>query len=307
MRVFHNISAQKISWVKSNRVALDNSTCIKNLYYPDSVSELSCLLSMLCMGGVVVIGYSSNTLYLPSFKADNVVCTKYINQWTETNDTLICDCGVSVSSLSKYAVEKGYKGFEGLTDLPGTIASAVYGNSGCRGCSVNALVKSFSLFDDKGQVKEYSAKDLKVSYRSTSLKRGELKGTILQVTLTKIQGNPIELKRIADHNHVIRKAQQPSVLNNLGTTINGGNSPTCKGRFLHYLERIIQFVTRNNDTRNSYPLLLKLIGKRKYVPYVYYWNRYMFLDEKSHMLFDDYVSFVKTLYSDAKLEIEIRS
>ena len=54
--------------------------------------------------------------------------------------------GVTVPEM----IKAGYVGFEGLTDLPGTIAGAVYGNSGCRHCSINELVTDIELLTDDG-------------------------------------------------------------------------------------------------------------------------------------------------------------
>lgn len=203
-------------------------------------------------------------------------------------------------------VQKGYKGFEGLTDLPGTIAAAVYGNCGCRGCSINDLVSSFDLLTPEGKVETLTSAELNLQYRSTSLKRNELMGVITNIRLKKIAGNADELIQIAEKNHQHRVKMQPSAANNLGTTFNGGLKPTLKGTVLKRIERIIGTVIRTKDTRVTYPRVLKLIGKSKFVPYVYYWNRYMFIDVKAHQLFPEYIDFVKTLYKDARLEIEIK-
>ena len=308
MKILNDISAQHISWVKSNKEALEAVHGIQNLYYPENLEELTKLISDIRnkKESFDIIGYSSNTLFLPTYRAQHVICTKKINSWVETVDTIICDCGVPVSKLSKWAVEQGYVGFEGLTDLPGTIAAGVYGNCGCRGCSINSIVRSFILLDEDNKTKEYTVEDLKLKYRSTTLKRGELVGVILQVVLNKVKGNAEELKAIAHYNHDIRKNYQPSGFNNLGTTINGGKDLTIKGRCYKLIERFIRVIKKNNDGRISYPIVLKIMGKSRFIPYIYYWNRYMFLDEKSHELFNDYFVFLKTLYRDVRLEIEIK-
>ena len=307
MKILHNVSAQKISWVKSNKL-LDGTLGIRNLYFPENVNDIQELLNHFISSSSQydVIGYSSNVLFLPSYRVENMICTKYLNKWVENDNEIICDCGVSVSKLARYAVEQGYVGFEGLTDLPGTVAAGVYGNSGCRGCSVNSLVKSFTLINDKGEIKQFSVDDLKLEYRSTSLKRGELRGKIISVTLKKIQGDSVKLKQLALKNHQIRKEQQPSGVNNLGTTINGGSSLTFKGFCFKCIEKFIQLLICSKDRRKTFPVVLKIMGLKKYIPYVYYPNRYIFLDQKSHEYFDDYFEFIKTLYNDARLEIEIR-
>ena len=308
MKTLCNVSSQVVSWVQSNKTELQKSrNQIKHLYYPESLSELKTLVKKLNLENNTydIIGYSSNTLFLPSYTIENLICTKKLNKWYETENEIVCECGVNVSVLSRTMVQKGYVGFEGLTDLPGTIAAGVYGNAGCRHCSVNELLYSFDLLTPLNEVKTLTVEDLNLEYRSSSLKRKELKGIILEVRLKKIKGNADELLQIAKKNHEVRLMQQPSPANNLGTTFIG-HKLSQKGLFLKKLEKLLQKIIRSNDTRKSFPLLLRLIGKGAFSPYVYYWNRYMFLDEKSHNIFPKYCTFIQSLYLDAKLEIEVR-
>ena len=301
-----NCSAQDISWVKSNTKLL-NCINIDKLYYPENIQELIQIICTLRNKGEAfdIIGYSSNTLFLPSYHIQNMICTKKLNKWYETEDLIICECGVNVSSLSKRLIKKGYIGFEGLNDLPGTIAAAVYGNSGCRHCSVNELLHSFTLLTSDGTIQELNINELAPSFRSSALKRKEIRGVIIEVRLHKRKGDVATLKSIAEHNHQIRKEQQPSGYNNLGTTFIGWQL-TRKGRYFQKLEEYIQKIIRTKDTRKSFPLTLRLIGKGKYAAYTYNSHRYMFRDEKSHDLFPQYFDFLKTLYWDLKTEIEIR-
>lgn len=308
MKIFHEMSAQKVSWVKSNKEALEaKSDAISNLYYPETIEELKDLYIELTKADerFELIGHSSNTLFLPSYHIDHLICIRNLDSWQETDNQIVCECGVNVSNLSKAMVKAGYVGFEGLTDLPGTIAGAVYGNSGCRNCSVNSLVTDIELLTLDG-VRHLTVSDLQLAYRSSILKRKELDGVIIRVFLKKIIGDTKELQKIAEKNHQHRKVFQPSGINNLGTTFNGGNCPTLKGWILKKAERSIQLLTRNNDRRKSFPMILRIIGKSCFVPYVYYWNRYMFLDQKAHELFPKYEQFLKTMYTDVRLEIEIR-
>ena len=308
MKTIHNISAQTISWVKSNKEALeDNSNAISHLYYPETIDELIYLYDELTKSHehFELIGYSSNTLFLPSYHIDHLICIRKVDSWRETESQIICECGVNVARLSKAMVNAGYVGFEGLTDLPGTIAGAVYGNCGCRGCSINALVDSVDLLTIDG-IKCIQVSELKLAYRSSALKRKELDGIILRVFLRKTKGDVKELQTLAEKNHQYRKDFQPSGINNLGTTFNGGKCLTLKGWIIKKAERCVQILSHNNDTRKSFPMILRIIGKSCFVPYVYYWNRYMFIDARSHELFPKYEAFLKTMYKDVRFEIEIR-
>lgn len=308
MKTYENISAQRISWIKSNKRILEAQTGIKKLYYPETLDELRDLVIKLNNNHEQydIIGYSSNTLFLPSYAADNVICTKYVNSWSDTSDGFLCDCGVAVGKISKYAIEKGYIGFEGLTDLPGTIAAGIYGNCGCRGCEVNKIVESFSMLTPENEIIELNPQQLDLKYRSSSLKRHEVHGVILQVKLLRNIGNAEELKKIAEKNHIIRNKEQPSGANNLGTTFICGNEYTFKGVIFAYIERLIQVLLGSSDRRISFPKALRIFGKSKFLPYLFNPKRYMFVDEKSHIVFDEYCTFLKSLYKDCRLEIEIR-
>lgn len=307
MKTEHNVSAQRVSWIKSNARNLPEGS-IENLFFPEAINEFIDLLNQLRLAGKTfeLIGYSSNTLFLPSYKVENLICTKYLKHWEETDTEIICDCGVNVSLLSREMVAKGYVGFEGLTDLPGTIAAGVYGNCGCRGCSVNELVNWFTLMDANGEITKLTTDDLHLSYRSTTLKRGELKGTILQVGLKKILGNAEDLKILAEKNHQIRLKQQPSGANNLGTTFNG-DILTSKGKLFYSFQRLLTKITFRRNSRSVLPIMLQLYGMKKFTPYVFLLNRYMFLDETAHTLFPEYIRFMHTIHKDSRLEIEIRS
>ncbi len=309
MKHLKNISAQQISWVKSNKDILESVAGIDNLYYPDSMEELIELIRQLNQshGRYAIIGYSSNTLFLPSFKMDNVVCTKHLQHYDENEKYIICDCGVNISQLSAKMVNQGYVGFEGLLDLPGTIAAAVYGNCGCQGCSVNALVDHITVLLPSNEIVTLTIDDLHLSERSSALKRGEKEGVVLQVWLKKIVGDANQLKAKAEQCHQIRKLEQPSAENNLGTTFLGMHKPTSKGKLYELLLKAIIHISSKKDPRSTYKHLLFITGNKKFIPYVYYKNRYLFKDAESHIIFPEYQKFLESLYTDVSLEIEIRS
>lgn len=306
MKGYSNVSAQMVSWVKSDKLRLESSRGIEKLYYPSSLAELKMVILDLVKKSerFDTIGYSSNTLFRPSYRASNLICTKGVNGWYETDTAIVCDCGVPIGPLSREMVSRGFIGFEGLCDLPGTVAAGVYGNAGCRGCSVLALVQSLSFMDEDGIYREVLPDDLHPDYGTTDFKRGVLKGTILQVVFKKIQGNVNELVAKAEYHHQYRLKHQPDGANNLGTTFIASQL-TPKGKRIVWLQKRIAQI-RHCSQRKAYKTVLKLIGKKQFVPFLWSWDRYMFLTPESHDLFDSYQQFLSTLYSDLRLEIEIR-
>ena len=176
MKVRNNIPVYKISWLRY----ADGGT-IGTYYEPENREELLNLCKHLYKEGKTfdIIGHTSNIYFLPSYSVDILVSTRKVKETTEEDKYIIADCGVSVSSLARQMVKKGIKGFEGLIDLPGTVAASVYGNASCYGCSINSLLESFQLLTPDGEIKTLHTGDLKLSKRSTSLKRNEMGGVIL--------------------------------------------------------------------------------------------------------------------------------
>lgn len=308
MQHFLNVSAQRVSWVKSNKDELEkHKNAIRNLFYPETTNEFRDLVLGFYKSGVHfdLIGYSSNTLFLPSYSTENLICTKKILSWYETDNEIICDCGVNVAKLSKEMVQKGYEGFSGLTDLPGTIASSVYGNCGCYNCSINELLKYIIFLTPAGEILHITKEELKLAFRTSALKRKEIEGVILQVVLFKFKGVPdVEIKK-AELAHKERINTQPSAVNNLGSTINA-SMLTLKGQIICIFIRIISRLFPKLDSSKVYKYIYYIIGAAKYVKYLDVWNRYMFYDIKSHKLLFSYLEFFRTIYKDARLEIEIK-
>lgn len=306
---YNNISAQKISWLKSNKKLLqNNSNAIRTLLYPESINELEKIVKDLYLRHKKfdIIGWSSNTLFMPSYKIDYLICTKELNKWEEKNNLIICDSGVSVSKLAIECVKKGYKGYYGLIDLPGTIAAAVYGNCGCFGCTILEILDHIILLTPQGNLIKVTKHDLKPEYRSTSLKRKEIEGIIIQIILRKEMGVPEEEMAKAEKVKEERRKSQPNGINNLGSTFVLGKELSRKGhRFFLIVSNLRKWLRIKNE-KTLISMALTLIGGHKFTPYLFDLGRWMFYDTKSYELLFRYEQFIKTLFPKSHLEIEVR-
>ena len=85
MRIEYNVSANKVSWVKSNKARLDESSLIENLYYPEDIEELKDLLLSLIQKKepYEIIGFSSNTLFLPTYRTKHLICTRFVKTFEQ--------------------------------------------------------------------------------------------------------------------------------------------------------------------------------------------------------------------------------
>ena len=210
-------------------------------------------------------------------------------------------------------VQEGIEGFEGLIDLPGTVGSAIYGNSGCYNCSVSKLLLKADVLLSDGQIVEVDPEWFAFRERSSTLKRGENKGVIVRVILKKNQGNVEKIKAIASNIHQNRKSSQPQSSNSLGSIfVYEGKGLTFLGRFIFGISgiygRILKLIGISHDKRKrmilSFQLYMLFCVDLK--PYLKTWNWWQWSDKKSHALFWKYVRIHNLLSKNNNFEIEFR-
>lgn len=286
---------------------------VSSFYEPESIEELQVLCKEFYAKGenFDLVGHTSNTLYLPDYCVERMISTRKLTAFEIGDDTIICEGGVSVRKLAKVAVEAGVKGFEGLVDLPGTVAAAICGNASCYGCSISNLLVSALVLTGDGQVLTVDSEWFAFTKRSSALKRGEKKAVILSLTLRKEFGEREELACKAEVNHNTRKRTQPAPQGTLGSIFADEGRPTL-------LNYTIISITK------VYSLLLKVVGakdigqKRKHLtfrllnatdvePYVHHWNCYYWADERAHELFWKYVRLHKLMFTKSEFEIHIKA
>ena len=307
----NNIPIYDICWLNH---APDGGGTIGTFYEPKNIDELREICSSLYKTGknFDLIGHTSNIYFLPDYSVETMVSTRKCRNVVEKEDCIICDCGVPVAKLSRCMVDKGIKGFEGLVDLPGTIGAAVYGNASCYDCSINSMLESFELLTPNGEISILTAKDLRLSKRSSSLKRGEIHGVILKVNMKKEKGDTATLKEIAESYHNIRKETQPEPKDNLGSIYaeSGGWSissifPRVFGRCYEILLKL-SGITKQEARQRKGRFIFTILGAGDLIPYVYNWNRYIWKDEQSHHMFWKYHKLHQKMFKKSVFEIEIK-
>lgn len=310
MIIKENLQINSVSWLSMpclNGVA-------KRFYEPESVEELIDLCSSFFINGLSfdLIGHTSNTLYTKGYICERMVSTRKLTQYEFTKDYIYCQCGVSVRQLALVATNEGINGFEGLIDLPGTVASAIYGHATCYGCDLSQLLLEATVLTDDGLVITVNPDWFGFTERSSVLKRKEKKGVILELKLKKSKGNPEELKRLALKNHELRKNTQPEAKNSLGSIFRNEGHPT----FLYYVLNSISYfygiffrlLGKSTDIikEKRKHLIFTFLGAKDIESYVRRWNWYQWRDEQSHELFWKYVQLHRRLFSRSDFEIEIK-
>lgn len=296
MKYFSKYPIKRLSWNKSV------GGQVENFYLPETIDELIILCNEKYKSNEKfdIVGYTSNINFRPTYSPNTLISTRLLKQYVVFENMIVCECGVSVSRLSCEMVNLGVIGFEGLIDLPGTIASAVYGNAGCYNCSVSALLHSIDLLTPNGEIQNLSSDVLDFKFRSSAIKRNELKGVILRVYLYRRNGSVNELQQLSELYRKHRMKTQPGSSRNLGSIFVTG-TPT----FLCYLTKILRRVyllfcsnelDYNQKKLKSRQFMLKCLGYSDISTYVEWgMNRFIWKDEKSYDLFDRYVKLYHKL------------
>lgn len=301
MIIKHNIRIYDISWLKCSYA----KGIVGTYYEPETIDELKELCTTLYKENkhFDIVGHTSNIYFMPDYNVEVMVSTRKCNKYNIEDNYIVCECGASVKKLSREMIHNGIRGFEGLLDLPGTVAAAVYGNASCFDCSINNLLLDFEILINDGSVKSLTVEDLKLSTRSTILKEKKLLGVILTVRLRKDYDDVSKLLAISERNHQIRMATQPGPQNNIGSIYRNSNELNFIPKILI---KVFSKIFRQNILNTRKKTVLSLLGGRKLIPYVYGWNRYIWKDDKSHEKFWKFHRIHSHLFKDNTFEIEIK-
>lgn len=306
MKAISNKNISELSWLSRGGIA-------NNYYVPESIEELVELVNKLNAENRqwLLIGLTSNIYFKNTFSIDNLISTKGLTHWEESEDTIDCECGTIVHLLSKKMVEKGINGFEGLIDLPGTIGGAIYGNAGCFDNSISDLLINVTLLLPDGTTTTLNKDELHFSKRNSDLKRGILKGVILKAKLHKEFGDLEQIKVKAENNHRIRIETQPGPKYNLGSTYCDLGKRTFWGNIISFMAGFYSkaLMVFNYDdktrTRKKNEFEFRLAGGKGVIPYIFSPSRFIWKDDNADNVFIQYQRVLNKLYINPRLEIEI--
>jgi len=160
--------------IKKN-ISLKNFTTIhiggnsKNIYFPESIEDISDLKKILLLPKTLIIGKGSNIAFSDNgYKSDIISLSKY----DKKNISIIDNSYISISAnmscarLAKFCHKQSIAGFEFLHGIPGTIGGALAMNAGAFKQSIWNSVDSVNIVNKTGDIKNISCKKVKTAYRS---------------------------------------------------------------------------------------------------------------------------------------------
>ncbi len=161
------IIQKNISLKKFTTIHIGGSS--KNIYFPESINDISSLNKILVLPKTLIIGKGSNIAFSDNgYKSDIISLNKY----NKSNIVLMGDnkisisAGISCARLAKYCHKKSIAGFEYLHGIPGTIGGALAMNAGAFKQSIWDHVDSVNIINNKGIIKNISGKKISTSYRT---------------------------------------------------------------------------------------------------------------------------------------------
>ena len=182
------------------------------LLVADSSAELARIVKLLWKHEMsfTLLGGGSNVLVSDNGIRGVVVLNRAKGVTFHTGDqpSVTAESGVVFSNLANRCASKGLAGLEWAATVPGTVGGAVYGNAGAFGGDVAGNLISAELLTENGK-ETLTVDQFGYGYRTSVLKRGELKAIVLSAELALKNSTKedvtVKIQQFSAH----RKATQP--------------------------------------------------------------------------------------------------
>jgi UDP-N-acetylmuramate dehydrogenase len=178
----------------------------------DTAAELARIVKLLWKHEMpfTLLGGGSNVLVSDKGVRGVVVLNRAKGVTFHTGDqpSVTVESGVVFSNLANRCASRGLAGLEWAATVPGTIGGAVYGNAGAFGGDMTGNLISAELLTENGK-EAFTVEQMGYGYRTSVLKRGELKAVVLSAELALKNSTKedvtVKIQQFSAH----RKATQP--------------------------------------------------------------------------------------------------
>ncbi len=152
-----------------------------------SADDLAAIVSWLWREGLeyVVLGGGSNVLVSDRGVRGVTVLNRAKAVRFENGDhpSVWAESGVVFSNLANRCAARGLSGLEWAATVPGTIGGAVYGNAGAFGGDMASSLVWAEILTSSGQRERWPVDKMTYGYRTSILKRAEMKAVVLSAEL----------------------------------------------------------------------------------------------------------------------------
>ena len=178
----------------------------------DDVAELARIVKLLWKQEMpfTILGGGSNVLVSDRGIRGVVVLNraKVVRFHSGDQPSVTVESGVVFSNLANRCASKSFAGLEWAATVPGTIGGAVYGNAGAFGGDIAGNLIWAELLTENDREK-FTVEQMDYGYRTSVLKRGEVKAIVLSAELSLKNSTKeeaiVKIQQFSAH----RKATQP--------------------------------------------------------------------------------------------------
>jgi UDP-N-acetylmuramate dehydrogenase len=162
----------------------------------------------------VVIGGGTNLIV--SDEGFRGVVLKLANeQIRREGNSVYVESGASLQRLVDFTVDRGLKGLQTMTGIPGSTGAAIYGNAGAYGHSIAERISSVQFFDGEG-IRVFNNAQCEFRYRESVFKEHK-QWIVFSAQLAMEQGDAAALRDTADGILAVRNRKYPPTMKCAGS------------------------------------------------------------------------------------------
>lgn len=198
-------------------------------YYvtPQAEKQIADVIAFLKKSDIkyIVIGNGSNILVSDEgFRGvvvelgDGFSDYEFLQDSQDNSDEVLvkASAGMKLTRLGNQLAANGIAGFEFATGIPGCIGGAVRMNAGAYGGEFKDILVSAKVIDDEGVIRELSADELKLGYRTSIVAKSNM--IVLEATLKLRKGEPDIIRNNISELAAKRRQKQPLEYPSAGST-----------------------------------------------------------------------------------------
>jgi UDP-N-acetylmuramate dehydrogenase len=192
--------------------------------FPNSKEKLALSLQLASTNHVTfkLIGNTSNLLFLDDAEYSCLIVTTALNTiCMESEGTIFAEAGVMVPELARFALFNSLTGMEGLEGIPGTLGGGIFMNAGAYGSEIRDCLESVETVNSQGEFKNYSAKDIGLTHRSSILRKQHSDTFVYACRFKLKKGNEKSIYSKMEIFHAKRHRYQDFMYPNLGSIFSG--------------------------------------------------------------------------------------
>jgi len=156
-----------------------------------------------------VLGRGSNLLFADEGCRGVIISTENLKNINISENTIICDCGVTLTTLSQKARDAGLAGLSFAYGIPGFVGGAVYMNAGAYGGQISDVLVKTTYYDvNTGEISALFGDDHKFGYRDSVYKR-DINKIILSAEFELKKGDSNVIRSEMEDYMERRRSKQP--------------------------------------------------------------------------------------------------